>query len=285
MRLAVLVSLLSLWAPVRAAEVVWAIVDSAPYHLDGPTGPANSVQDLGQGLTDHLIRGLAARMPGHRHRLVYLPRTRMWREMAAGRPVCYADAFKTPQRLRWAHFTAVTPPIRLLLVSRKGTLQGGQEQSLAQLMARPQLKGAFEFDRSYGVPIDNLIAKAGPHARRMALPDSPQLLRMLEAGRMDYLVEYAPAVMYLQERLTPPPALDFHAIVEERQATPSYVACTRGAWGRSVVEAIDQAMRDWAQQPEVQAALLRWLPPDIAQQELPTIERFYRERALRSDFE
>ncbi|MBH9552823.1 hypothetical protein [Inhella gelatinilytica] len=285
MRVAALALLLSLASSARATEVVWAIVDSAPYHLSGLGGLGHTVDSLGHGITDHLIRGLATRMPGFKHRLVHLPRTRLWRDMAAGQPLCYADAFKTPQRLKWAHFTSVTPPLRQIVVTRQGTLPDAGEKSLADLLSQVQLHGVFETDRSYGVHLDRVIAAAGPHVKRQALPDSPQLLRMLEAGRMDYVVEYPPAVTYLYERLQPRPKLDFHLIAEDRQADAAYVACTRGAWGLKVIQAVDRAMRDWALQPEASQALLRWMPPETAQQERPGMERFYTERAARSDVE
>lgn len=285
MRLAAFALLMCLSVPLRATEVVWAIVDGAPYHLDGAGGPAKTADELGQGITDHLIRGLVARMPRFQHRLLYTSRSRMWKEIAGGQLLCYADAVKTPQRLGWAHFTVVTPPMRQLLVTRAGTLRGTEEQQLAQVLADVSLRGVFVPDRSYGLAMDDLIAAAGAHVRRMAVPASPQLLRMLEAGRMDYVVEYPPAIQHWLERLQPRPALDFHLLAEDRNSAPGHVACTRGAWGLEVIKAVDQAMRDWAQQPEVSQALQRWIPAEILRQELPAIQRFYSERAQRVDLD
>ncbi|MBB5206129.1 uncharacterized protein (TIGR02285 family) [Inhella inkyongensis] len=268
----------------EGAEIRWAIVDGPPYHNDGPKGVARSVDELGDGLTDRLIAGIAAQLPQWRHVLVPTGRSRMWREIQAGRPLCYADAFKTPERLRWAYFTLATAPVPQMLAAREGLLPAG-EVSLQALLKQTDLTAVFERDRSYGPVLDPMIRSAGSQVRIGSLPSTPQLLRMLEAGRMDYLVEYPLALHYLAQRLQPAPRISYHALAEERQPLPSYIACTRSPWGRKAIEALDQAMRRWAAQPAAAATLLRSLPAEVARTDGARIEAFYRERAQRSVIE
>lgn len=268
-----------------ALDVRWALVDGPPYHMKTALGPSAGLKDLGDGLMDQLIQGVAGQAPELHHQFVPMSRSRLWRAMQAGEPLCYPNAFRTPERLRFAHFTVVMPPTPQILVTRKGQLPDTPEVSLATVLARTDLSGAFEVDRSYGTHLDALIRQAGPHVRALTLPESPQLLRMLEAGRMDYLVEYPPAILYMQEHLQPRPELAFHAITEERDAQATYIACTRSAWGLKVTQALDQAIRRWSATPKAAQFLLRWQPPGIAQREAARVEGFYRERALSSQVE
>lgn len=273
------IGLQALAGAAQALEVRWAIIDGPPFHTRGAPEPTGQPADLGDGLLDALITGLAREAPELRHRFVVMSRPRMWRAMQAGEPICYADAFRTPERLRWAYLTPATLAVPLVLVTRKGLLGAGTDVSLADVLARPDLHGAFEPDRSYGEGLDTLIRQAGPQARSMNLPDSPVLLRMLEAGRMDYLVEYPPTVHYFAQRLQPPPELDVYALREAREPTPSYIACTRSPWGRQVVQALDRAVRRWAATPDAPRSIVRWLPPEVAQREAGGVEAFFRERA------
>jgi uncharacterized protein (TIGR02285 family) len=269
----------------RALEVRWAMVDGPPYHVDGPHGPARSVEELGEGQLDQVIRGLAAQAPELGHRFLPMSRARMWRAMQAGEPLCYVNAFRTPERLRWAHFTPVLAPISMVLVTRRGQLGAAQEVTLASVLARRDLHGVFEPDRSYGNLIDALIRQAGPQVSVAPLPDTPQLLRMLETGRMDYLVEYPPALQFLAEQLRPRPELEMHALAEERDPQATYIACTRGAWGLEVIQALDRAIRRWSTTPQAREAVLHWLPPTVAQREAPRVDNFLRDRAAASQVE
>lgn len=268
----------------QAETIVWAVADGPPYHLPGSVPKPSRPVELGEGVNDLLIAYLAEELPGFHHRLAHLSRPQMWRRMQAGEPICYVDAFKTPERLRFAYFSVVTAPVPQVVVTRADQAGlAGQELALKDLLQRKDLRGVFEIGRSYGAHIDPMLDAA--RVSRQPLPSSPQLLRMLEAGRMDYLVEYPMALQHYRERLVPAPALRFFDLREEREPPPAYVACTRSAWGRTVIEAVDGAIRRLAVRPESRRALLRWLPQEVREMLGARIERFYRERAGLRDVE
>lgn len=262
--------------------VRWALVDGPPFHVDPPDGPARSVEALGDGVTDRLIARLAGELPQLRHELLPMSRRQLWARMQAGESLCYADAIVTPERLRFAYMSLATVGSPMVLAVRQGSLPPRpQGYRLAELLARPGWKGAFEAQRSYGPAIDALVRDA--RAPVMPLPRGPQVLRMLEAGRMDYLVEYPKVLQYALERLQPAPALDFHVLADEAEPAPAAVACTRNAWGLRVIQAMDGAIRRASARPDASAAHRRWLPPSVAAAQAARMERFYRERAGYSD--
>ncbi|MFO1251713.1 MAG: hypothetical protein U1E77_11410 [Inhella sp.] len=278
-----LILLLLFVSPVQAETIAWAVADGPPFHLPGSVPKPARPVELGEGVNDLLIAYLAEELPGFHHRLEHLSRPKMWRLMQAGEPICYVDAFKTPERLGFAYFSAVTVGVPQVLATRAGTPGLEGEQVLKELLQRKDLRGVFEMGRSYGAHLDPMLEAA--KVSRQPLPSSPQVLRMLEAGRMDYLVEYPMALQYYVERLSPAPELAFFDLFEERDPPPAYVACTRSAWGKGVIEAVDGAIRRLAVRPESRRAFLRWLPADVRQAHGARIERFYRERALQRDAE
>lgn len=265
-------------------RIVWVLVDGPPYHVAASAGPARRIEDLGTGVNDRLMVELARELPQFRHEILHISRARLWKDMRAGLPRCYADAFKTPERLGFAHFTSVAPNLPMVVATRPGTLRAGAEGvSLQDLLARPALRGLFEAGRSYGPVMDAQIHAAG--AARVSLPSNPQALHMLLAGRMDFIVEYPMALQHYRAQIKPAPALEFHALIEERDPQPNHVACTRSPWGRLVIEALDAAIRRFALRPESRNLMDPWLPDEVARSAAPLIERFYRERALVRDVE
>jgi uncharacterized protein (TIGR02285 family) len=279
---------LALAGPLRAQapeeRIVWVVADGPPYHVSGAAGPALRIEDLGQGSNDRLMAELARELPQFRHEILHISRSRLWKDMRAGEPRCYSDAFKTPERLAFAHFSSVAPSLPMVVVTRPGTLRASPEGvSLHELLSRAALRPLFEAGRSYGPLMDAQIKAAG--AARAGLPSSPQVLHMLLAGRMDYLIEYPMVLEHYRSQLKPAPVFDYHALLEERDPQPTHVACTRGPWGLKVIEAVDAAVRRLALRPETRKLMTPWLPDEVAQSAAPVIERFYRERAGRSDIE
>lgn len=276
-------------AHAEGAQIDWALVDGPPYHLRGVSGdgPARSVEELGDGITDRLVAQLAQALPQYRHRLVWLSRQAMWRQIRAGQPLCYPDAFRSEERRRVAWFSEVSPGVPQVLLLRPGLHKGATRLSLQSLLQDARLHGMFEKQRSYGPRLDPLLAIPGEGRAQQwqAMPNGPQLLRMLEHGRMDYLIEFATAVQHHREQLQPPPQFGLARITEEEVPPPTAVACTRSDWGRAVIVDIDAAIRRISAQSEGGAALLRWLPPELRRSEAARIERYYRERAGRSAIE
>lgn len=273
----------------EAPVIDWALVDGPPYHLRraAQQGPPRSVDELGDGISDRLVAQLAQALPQYRHRLHWLSRQAMWRQIRAGQSLCYPDAFRTEERLRVAWFSEVSPGVPQVLLLRPGLHEGAIRLSLQSLLQDGSLRGVFEKQRSYGPRLDPLLADHGDGTalQWQTLPNGPQLLRMLERGRMDYLIEFATAVQHHREQLQPPPHFGLARIAEDETPPPSAVACTRNDWGRAVIVDIDAAIRRISLHSEGGAALLRWLPPELRRSEAARIERYYRERAARSAIE
>lgn len=248
--------------------LVWAMVDGPPEH-ERPA--ARRVDELGQGALDDTLRQLTQALPGLDHRVQAMSLERVWRDMRLGRPVCYADAFKTAERLRHAHFVELGPTPRMLLLAWPGRLPPGEELSLRELLARGELRGVFERQRSYGAALDALLDEY--RQPRHVLPAGDRLLSMLELGRMDYVLETPNGwVQRVDARL------DTRLVLEGRQPPPVHVACSRSL-PRAVMQQIDAALRQLAGQERWLQLKLRSYPPSKRAAMRPSIERYLRQRA------
>jgi uncharacterized protein (TIGR02285 family) len=268
--------LMGLWLtlPARAQPTLtWALVDGPPAHEH--LG-ARSIAELGGGLQDQRLRLLSAALPQFRHKVQLMSLSQLWRDMRAGRPVCYADAFKTAERLAWAHFVELAPSPRLVLAARPGRLPPGAELSLRELLARKDLRGAFEMERSYGELIDRLLAEHGQ--TRLPLPSDPRLLRMLEQGRMDYVLEY-PSALGSDKALQ---SVDLRLVLEDRNPAPTQLACTR-ALGLELMRSLDAAARRLAQQEAWAQLHLQVYPAGAREALRPQLEQYFRERAQQGE--
>lgn len=252
--------------------VTWAIVEGPPEH-ERPQ--AQRVQDLGQGPMDQQLRLLTQALPQLEHRVQAMSLERVWRDMRQGRALCFADAFKTRERLAMAHFVELGQGSPMLLVSAPGRLPPSAEVSLRALLEEGRLKGLFVRQRSYGEKLDQLLAEFSQP--REALPDDGRLLSMLMQGRMDYVLETPNG--WLQ---TAGLAVETRRVREALEPPPVHVACSR-SMALAQVREMDAAIRRLSREPAwLQMKLLAY-PPAVREIMRPVVERYLRERAAQGE--
>lgn len=252
--------------------VTWAIVEGPPEH-ERPQ--AQLVQDLGQGPMDQQLRLLTQALPQLEHRVQAMSLERVWRDMRQGRALCFADAFKTRERLAVAHFVELGQGSPMLLVSAPGRLPPSAEVSLRALLEEGRLKGLFVRQRSYGEKLDQLLAEFSQP--REALPDDGRLLSMLMQGRMDYVLETPNG--WLQ---TAGLAVETRRVREALEPPPVHVACSR-SMALAQVREMDAAIRRLSREPAwLQMKLLAY-PPAVREIMRPVVERYLRERVAQGE--
>ncbi len=106
--------------------------------------------------------------------------------------------FKSKDRLAWASFSS--PLYRdqpLIALHRKKAKDGlGETSSLSDLFTNPQLRLGVLDGYSYGDQVDDSIRRLSP-PRFVLSGDQVQLVRMLAAGRVDYMLVAPEEVSHL----------------------------------------------------------------------------------------
>lgn len=279
----------------------WLVQDLPP-HMTFQAGKAPSQpSELGHGEIDGFMRLLIERMPQYRHEFVEAGMPRFEMLVRHGQTLCSALHVRTPERLSWLYFTHLHSPLfsrQLHVIVRRDKLPlfergdtPGQAQSLAEILQRPDLQGLLPRGRSFGPRIDALLQAAGAQApKTLVTGRGTHLLAMLRAKRMDYTLEY-PSVVddYLASSAGAGAGASASAglgadlvklpLVEGRSTAVATAACSRTPEGRRQIEAIDQAVRQLAQDPQREAWMRAWRGPQLDEQDRQNLKRYMDERA------
>lgn len=276
----------AMFGPHASAEeksITWFVNDWSPVFIFDRPKP-ESIAEIG-GYAGIAMKAIAAHLPNYSHRLMPSNAGRFWEEIKSGQSLCFATALKTPEREKIVYFSAVQLIPQQHLVIRKDSLsaiaQGTKNPrvlSLAKLAQRDDIAGSLELNRSYTPVIDAIPDAPGSKLKKVGLPSLGMLPRALDAGRIDYIVEYPIVIESMNKQMPFTNELMTIPLEEAPQPLVTYVVCTRNAWGAQAITDIDKAIRLAANEAEFRGALLPWLPAPLAGRFKPLLDEFYRQR-------
>lgn len=284
---ALALAVLACGARAEDASLRWVVQDLPPHfsYANGraPTRP----EDLGQGEVDGFLRLLIQRLPEYRHEFVEASTPRFESLVRQGQTLCSVLHVRRPERLEWLYFTHLHPALLSrqihVIVHRDAAARfelGGQPLQLADLLQRRELVGLLPRERSFGPRIDALLqAQAANAPRTVAISRHTQLLAMLRARRMDYTLEYPAVVDEFQRSLGGTPELLKLPLAEGRSTQLATAACSRTPEGRRLIEAIDLAVRQLAQDPQRERWIKAWRGEALDEADRQKLLRYLDERA------
>ncbi|MBB5193587.1 uncharacterized protein (TIGR02285 family) [Silvimonas terrae] len=277
--------LVALWAPAVLARdtITWVIFDWPPVFILQDRS-SESVQQLGDGIGDHLVKLLIQRLPQYQHRVVVMTPKRAFAQMKQGENLCVPSTLRTPERENVAVFTPALITMPIQLVTREDLLQTHPDWrdgvDLETLAADRTLVGGYEGTRSYGATIDKVLADPANTGLRPVSGGEPgSLYQMLALKRIDYTLEYPQIVTWLAERKQLPAGI---TVVPLRQPDPwllGNVACTKSVWGGKAIHQIDEALREAARQPSYRDLMTRWAPVHLRDAQRRELDRFLHDRS------
>ncbi|HSY26785.1 MAG TPA: TIGR02285 family protein [Burkholderiaceae bacterium] len=271
-------------ATAEEKSIVWAMNDFPPNFIFPDGKLPTTVAELGQGYGDRSMANIIARLPQYRHQFLQANVPRIMAQMEHGSNLCFASVNKTPSREKFAYFTPIFlhPPMGLVVLrDRQSTsvLQSAP-QSLANILKQHKdFQGYVESGRSYNPDIDSLISQDNASLRKITVPNTGHLLRMLDAGRMDYTLEYPMMVEYQSEKMIVKNKMSVIPLVEAPDWIASYVACTRNPWGQERIHDIEVAIHDAARSQAFRDALNHWIPPEYLAEHRVKLKGFYDDLA------
>ncbi len=280
--LAFWLAVLSWSSALAQPEIHWAVVDWPPAFVLAPDKKPSRIEDLGDGQFDRMFQELAQRLPEYTHRPQLVNSARLWHFIGEGQPLCAGPLRKSPERMQLAY---LTPAVRLAPISlvmrtaqAEAVFSGNGRISIAELRARPELRGRLEHARSYGTVLDAAVQGPNPVPRDTTARVG-QTLEFVAAGRYDYTLEYAFVVEHLRRSGRLKAELSALPLKEAGDWEMGYIVCPRTPWGLEAITAIDRAIRQAATAPGFREAYLRWLPASVRQAQQAPMDAFYDARA------
>ena len=236
------------------------------------------------GIIVDLLQQVTAHLPQYRHRVQLVNLSRGLEQLKQAGTTCLLPTIRTAERDQLGHYVGlfVAMPHQLLVRSSDRTrfAAAPQEVSLRALLQQPNLRGGLIQDRSYGPALDALLNDPSVQPRLLRIQTSSagnNLFDMLEHGRIDYLLEYAEVIQYVQQQGG---ASDLTLLPLQEASTPlvSGIYCSRTPAGARLIRQID----DIARQPEViayfQQAQKAYVPAATLKHYQAWLDKFFAQR-------
>ncbi len=248
--------------------VTWLLPDYPPVTISH--GPRQ-----GTGYADIFLRYLTERTPEYAHRRESSSMSRVFGLMQQGQPVCHPSLLKTPEREAFVDFSG---PVEFVLphhivvrsdrVSRLAPYRNADGAvDVGRLMKDSGLVTTYQEKRGYP-PVVSAALKASAGQKHIieTSADDEGPFRQLSAGWIDYIVAYPDEVNWFSEtlKLTDTAKFEYLPIAGLDEYVIGHVGCTKGPWGRKVVDRVDEIVAKAGTRPEWVEAEARLLDPAAA---------------------
>lgn len=263
---AALLAILTISGIARARDsITWMTVDLPPATIyEG--------EMAGNGFADQQLRVLFAALPEYDHHIVKGTIARDWHELETRDGICFNWVTRNSGAHWHAQFSkrpVLNPGYRLVVKTARLTeflpYAATGDIDLDLLGGDEGVSGAVIASRDYLPTLNNFIDSGARRARLQKTVGNAQLVDLLHADRIDFIVASPSEVAFYKETLR---LKDDYSLIKVKNSPPyneAYIACSSGHLGREVIAKIDA----YLDRPEGWAAyvapLKRWFdPPDYA---------------------
>jgi len=255
--------ILTVPVPAKAKETVtWMEAAMPPFFIQ-----SGGQQDQGYGdiITDIIQQGLV----DYEHDTITTNITRHFYKFKQGEKVCSVGLYRTPEREEFMYFSMPSfltlPPV--LIIKKDGLSRFGNRTSvqLAEILNDKKLMVGMSKDRSYGTTTDDILKKhkgSGNIIESTGQELSLNLFKMLLKGRLDGIVGLPEEALYQAEQLGIRDQLMTLAIEENQNGYEGWlssVGCSKNAWGKAIIDKINEILRKQRPIERYRTAYERWL--------------------------
>lgn len=241
----------------KKETIFWAVNDAQPFYI-------TQGERKGQGFGDRIQTMIISRMSDYHHVILNRPLKRALQEMKNDEPRCFSTwIYKTRADIvvTSAPYLYYQPHGVVLLKETQEKLSNPDTLSFDKLLQAKEYTFGKPLGRGYGEQLDPILEKhkGAKHISRGAGRSTEGIFKMLQAGRIDYTIEYPHTMHYYADKLGMKDTLIFIPIEENRHSgLLGAVACTKTNWGQAVIKDINQAIGQIRELPEYKKILHDW---------------------------
>ena len=245
--------LLLLSNPLLSKEtVIWRVTDWPPFYiLEGA--------DKGKGIYDEIIAMISQHLPEYDHVTMRMNTSRVRAQWRLGEKVCHPSVLVGETFNAQSVVNSILLPHRIIIHRDKEKLFSKGEVVIDQLLANTQLRGGVTLGR-YTPLLNNVVEQHKERRHLYKHPNYQRLIKMLLLKGLDYIIEYPPIITYTAQQMGLDNPTNSLGIQETKDSAYISVAvgCTKNAWGRAMINKIDQALKQESQDPDFLESRLRW---------------------------
>jgi uncharacterized protein (TIGR02285 family) len=258
--------ILNVPVPAKAKETVtWMEAAMPPFFIQ-----SGGQQDQGYGdiITDIIQQGLV----DYEHDTITTNITRHFYKFKQGEKVCSVGLYRTPEREEFMYFSMPSfltlPPV--LIIKKDALSRFGNRTSvqLTEILNDKKLMVGMSKDRSYGSTTDDILRKhkgSGNILESTGQELSLNLFKMLLKGRLDGIIGLPEEALYQAEQLGIRDQLMTLTIEENQNGYEGWlssVGCSKNAWGRAIIDKINEILLKQRLTERYRMAYERWLDPN-----------------------
>jgi len=228
---------------------------------------AQPVPQSSETMDSEQLAFLTAHLPSFTHHIVRVSAARAYHELEHGSGVCKIGTLVTPERQRFAVFSArhmMVPGYHLVVrrdrVAALAPAIVKGEVELDKLAALSGLMGGYTHLRHYDSAIADFVRI---HDGRSVINviATPLLFNLMQAGRLDYAF-VLPVDVYFYSDEAARQTLSILPIKGSPQWAEAGIACSSDQSGKDVIHTIDALFADDARWAEFVEPLRKWTAPD-----------------------
>jgi len=228
------------------------VTDWPPFYiLEGP--------DKGKGIYDEIIAMISQHIPEYDHVTMRMNTSRVRAQWRLGEKVCHPSVLVGETFNEQSVLNSILLPHRIIIHRDKEKLFSKGEVVIDQLLANTQLRGGVTLGR-YTPLLNNIVEQHKERRHLYKHPNYQRLIKMLLLKGLDYIIEYPPIITYTAQQMGLDNPTNSLGIQETKDSAYISVAvgCTKNAWGRAMIDKIDQALKQESQDPDFLESRLRW---------------------------
>ncbi len=246
-------------------------------------------QQPDHGLSFDLMQELTTRLPEYQHRYQVMSLSRGFIDIQQRDDLCMVAVIQSAERDQVGYFVGlwpILPPHVVIRSADRHTIAGDSNRlSLAELLQRPDLRGALIRERSYGPELAPLLSAglASGQLKSLQTSNHNNLLNMLNMGRIDFTLDYLES--FLGSTEAQPELKSKLLLLPLQEAQTPRIAgiyCPRTPHGKQLIERIDQLARDSEVNSNFQSIVNRYIPSEVQQPYADWLNEFYSQRPQRS---
>ena len=245
--------------------VNWQMPDYPPVLIG--SGPLK-----GTGYADVFLQYFIERTPDLKHVVEQSSMSRVFGLMKQGQPVCEPSLIKTAERETYVDFSGpvefVLPHYIIVRSDRAARLAPYRNADgaidMGRLVRDLSLTTVRQEKQGYPPVVLKAFDDAAGQKNLFQTSDDQGPFHQLASGWVDYIINYPDEANWFAKQLPASLTFNYFPIAGLPEYTIGYVGCTKGEWGRKIVERVNQVVAKAGKRPPWIDATVRQLDPVAA---------------------